>query len=432
MSADMQIQALSQVLVRGRVKLFYVRGKEMNVRIKPGRAVGTIAAPPSKSMAHRLLISASLAEGVSTIRGISDCEDVRATVECMRALGAMCEISGDVAKVTGVDARYAMPRGELYCRESGSTLRFIIPIAMLSGNTTMFRGADGLMSRPMEVYKKMSDERGYAYLSDGKSITVKGPLMSGDYTVVGNISSQFISGLLFALPLCEGDSRINIIPPIESRSYIEMTLAALAEFGIVCEWCDDHTIYIKGNQKYSPRDITVEGDWSGTAFPEALSVLGGEVTVTGLKEDSLQGDRIYRKYFEMLHSGVPTIHIGDCPDLGPILFAVAAARCGGVFSGTKRLKIKESDRASAMAEELKKFGTALSVLEDKVVVYPAEFHAPSGVLSGHNDHRIVMALAVLLTLTGGEIEGAEAVKKSYPGFFRDLSSLGIEVELYEN
>lgn len=404
----------------------------MKVRILPGRAVGTVVAPPSKSMAHRLLISASLADGVSTIRGISDCEDVRATVDCMRALGAVCEISGDVATVTGINPRCCVPKGELYCRESGSTLRFIIPIAMLSGNTAMFRGADGLMSRPMEVYKKLSDEMGYGYLTDGKSITVKGPLKSGEYTVVGNISSQFISGLLFALPLCEGDSRINIIQPIESRSYIDMTISALAEFGIVCEWCDDHTLFIKGSQKYSPRDITVEGDWSGAAFPEALTVLGGDVTVSGLKDDSIQGDKIYKKYFEMLRSGVPTIHIGDCPDLGPILFAVAAARCGGVFSGTKRLKIKESDRASAMAEELKKFGTALSVLEDKVVVYPAEFHAPCGVLSGHNDHRIVMALAVLLTLTGGEIEGAEAVKKSYPAFFSDLRSLGIEVELYEN
>lgn len=404
----------------------------MKVKIKPGRASGTVTAPPSKSMAHRLLISASLAEGESLVRGISDCEDVRATVDCMRALGAVIEISEDVARVRGVDPRHCMPKGELYCRESGSTLRFITPIAMLSGHTTMLRGADSLMSRPMDVYKKLSDEKGFAFLSDGKSITVKGPLVSGDYIVVGNISSQFISGLLFALPLCEGDSRINIIPPIESRSYIEMTIAALAEFGVVCRWCDDHTIYIKGNQKYTQRDITVEGDWSGTAFTEALSMLGGEVNILGLKEDSLQGDKVYRRYFEMLRSGVPTIHIGDCPDLGPILFAVAAARCGGVFSGTKRLRIKESDRASAMAEELKKFGTALSVLEDKVVVYPAEFHAPTGVLSGHNDHRIVMALAVLLTLTGGEIDGAEAVKKSYPGFFRDLASLGIEVELYEN
>ena len=153
----------------------------------------------------------------------------------------------------------------------------------------------------------------------------------------------------------------------------------------------------------------------------------GNVNILGLNPDSIQGDSVYKRYFDMLNSGVPTIHIGDCPDLGPILFAIAAAKYGGVFSGTKRLKIKESDRACAMAEELKKFGTSISVYEDSVVVYPADFHKPEITLSGHNDHRIVMSLAVLLTLTGGEIDGAEAISKSYPEFFENLKTLGIGV-----
>lgn len=365
------------------------------------------------------------------ISGISDCEDVRATLDCMRALGIVAEQSGDVVTVHGQNIREATPTGVLRCRESGSTLRFLIPIALLSGNTVMFCGEAGLMSRPMDVYKRLCAERGMVYLSDGTSITVKGPMKAGDYSVVGNISSQFISGLLFALPLLDGDSRIRIAPPIESRSYIEMTRAALAAFGVECVWEDDYTLYIRGNQKYQPREMKVEGDYSGTAFPEALNLFGGEVKIDGLSENTLQGDSVYRKYYEMLRLGLPTIHIGDCPDLGPILFAVAAAKSGGVFSGTKRLKIKESDRAAAMAEELGKFGTSVSVYEDKVVVYPTDFHKPTEPLYGHNDHRIVMSLAILLTLTGGEIIGAEAVSKSYPAFFDDLGRLGIEVTKYD-
>ncbi len=403
----------------------------MRVKINPGVARGIISAPPSKSMAHRLLISAALAEGVSTVRGVSDCEDVRATLDCIHALGVKTEECGDTVTVYGQDMRKCSPSGPLYARESGSTLRFMIPIALASGNTAMFLGAPSLMSRPMDVYRDICKARGLDFISDGKSITVRGPLTGGKYSVVGNISSQFISGLLFALPLLDGDSRIEITPPIESRSYIDMTIAALAEFGIKAIWEDDYTIYIKGSQVYRAGDVSVEGDYSGAAFPEALNLFGGEVSIQGLKEYTLQGDRIYRKYFEMLSVGVPTIHIGDCPDLGPILFAVAAAKCGGVFSGTKRLKIKESDRANAMAKELAKFGAAVSVYEDKVVVYPADFHKPSEPLYGHNDHRIVMSLAVLLTLCGGEIEGAEAIKKSYPAFFDDLRSLGIEVLEYD-
>ena len=303
----------------------------------------------------------------------------------------------------------------------------MIPIALLSGKTTLFSGAPSLMSRPMGVYEELCKNKGLTYISDGNSIAVKGRLTGGEYKLVGNVSSQFISGLLFALPLCEGDSRIRIVTAIESRSYIDMTIQALRAFGVIAEWEDDHTIYIPGGQIFGAREISVEGDYSGAAFIEALNLFSGKVEVKGLNPESIQGDRIYRKFYEMLSLGVPTIHIGDCPDLGPVLFAVSSALCGGIFSGTKRLKIKESDRAKAMAMELSKFGVLVTVHEDAVVVYPADFHAPTETLFGHNDHRIVMALSVLLTITGGEIEGAEVVNKSYPGFFEDIKSLGIEV-----
>jgi len=202
---------------------------------------------------------------------------------------------------------------------------------------------------------------------------------------------------------------------------------AVRAFGIQVEWTDEFTINIPGSQKYRATDVTVEGDYSGAAFPDALNLFGGKVEITGLNPESIQGDSVYKRYFDMLTSGVPTIHIGDCPDLGPVLFAIAAAKYGGIFCGTKRLKIKESDRAEAMARELKKFGASVSVYEDSVVIYPVDFHAPSEVLSGHNDHRIVMSLAILLTLTGGIIDGAEAVAKSYPEFFDNLKNLGISV-----
>ncbi len=401
----------------------------MIVKISPSRANGSVSAPPSKSLAHRLLICAGMSEGESIIHGISDSEDILATLDCLSAFGAKYERTGNgsTLKISGVNFKEAAPKSSLACRESGSTLRFFIPPALLSGNNTMFCGSETLMKRPMEVYKKLCSDGGMLFGCDGNSIIVKGKLRSGSYSVVGNISSQFISGLLFALPLCEGDSKINITPPIESRSYIDLTLAALDEFGVKASWQDEHTIFIPGSQRYKPREASVEGDYSNAAFLDAFNLLGGSVKTEGLKENSLQGDSVYSRYFEMIAKGSPSIHIGDCPDLGPIMFAMSAAKYGGIFSGTRRLKIKESDRAEAMATELRKFGVSVSVSDDSVVIYPSDFHAPTAPLNGHNDHRIVMSLSVLLSVCGGEIHGAEAVAKSFPDFFEKISALGIGV-----
>ena len=398
----------------------------MRVTIEKGIAEGSVFAPTSKSMAHRLLICAGLSEGRSVIHGVSECEDVLATIDCLRAFGTECVRDGDtVTVIGGKDLVKQAPRDKLCCRESGSTLRFLLPVALLSGGDATLCGAQGLMQRPMSVYEEICAEKGLKYEKNDGNITVRGPITAGEYKVVGNISSQFISGLIFALTLADGDSVISITQPIESRSYINLTISALKEFGVEVIWHDDRTLHIKGNQKYLAHEATVEGDYSNAAFLDALNVLGGSVDVLGLKEDSIQGDKVYRSLYRMLCKGTPTIHIGDCPDLGPVLFALAAVRNGAVFSGTRRLKIKESDRSGAMAEELKKFGTSVTVYDDSVVVYPADFHAPASPLCGHNDHRIVMALSILLTSTGGCIEGAEAVKKSFPDFFKALASLGI-------
>lgn len=400
----------------------------MTVTLQAGRALGTVCAPPSKSMAHRLLISAGLSLGESIIHGISDSLDVLATVSCLRAMGAECKIEGDTAFVRGIDARDASPTHLLHAGESGSTLRFFVPIALISESPVLFEGAPSLFARPMDVYQTLCEERGLSFLKGVSSLAVQGPLKAGNFRVKGNVSSQFISGLLFALPLLDEDSTISIAPPIESRSYIALTISALAEFGVTVVWQDENTLFVKGKQRYHAHETSVEGDYSGAAFFAALNALGSSLTLTGLSKSSLQGDRVYEKFIPMLMRGTPTIHIGDCPDLGPVLLALAAAKNGAVFTGTARLKIKESDRAEAMACELRKFGTTVTVKEDSIVVYPSDFHAPSCTLLGHNDHRVVMSLAVLLTLTGGEIEGAEAVRKSFPDFFQKLSSLGISVE----
>ncbi len=400
----------------------------MKVKIYPSRAHGEVKAPPSKSMAHRLLIAAALCEGESIIDGISSCEDVLATIDCLRALGARIEYDGDRARVFGTDMNKASPTGVLYARESGSTLRFLIPIALLSGKECEFCGSQKLLSRPQDIYLSLSREKGFYFESSATSIKLRGPLPSGNYSVPGNISSQFITGLLFALAAKADEAVIKITDHLESGSYIELTRSALSKFGICVEWKDERCLYMSGDQRPSPANCRVEGDYSGAAFLEALDLFSGGVCVSGLEEESLQGDRAYKALFPLLRDGTPTVSIEDCPDLGPILFTVAAAMNGAEFTGTGRLKIKESDRAEAMAKELKKFGAELIVRENSVTVKKAPLHPPTEPLRGHNDHRIVMSLAVLCTLYGGEIEGCEAVKKSYPDFFYDIQKLGIKAE----
>lgn len=392
---------------------------------------GTINAPPSKSMAHRLLICGGLANGKSIVHNIAPSEDILATLDCLEAIGAKYTYDGETVIIEGANKKKNLKNLTLNCRESGSSLRFFIPICSVVNEKATFLGSEKLLSRPLNVYESIFKSQDIEFVNDGKSIKLNGSLSGGDYKINGNISSQFISGLLFALPLLQEDSTINIIPPIESRSYIDLTIDGLSEFGIKIKWLDGRRLYIKGGQDYIPKEVWVEGDYSNAAFFEALNYLGNDVKIDGLKENSIQGDRAYKDFFPMLAKGMPTIHLGDCPDLGPILFALAAAKYGGIFTGTKRLRLKESDRSKAMAEELRKFGVSVKIEEDSVLVYPINFKAPTEDLYGHNDHRIVMSLAVLLTKTGGVIEAAESVKKSMPDFFEKLSGLGANVKLFD-
>ena len=399
----------------------------MNIRIFPSVARGSVSAPPSKSMAHRLLICAALAQDESRICGISECEDVLATLDCLHALGADCKIDNDIVIVKGINlGKISNP--VLPCRESGSTMRFLLPLCLLSDKETGLIGAPSLLRRPMTVYQNLCREHGFFFEQTESGITVKGRLTSGEYTLPGDVSSQFISGMLFALTQVAGESILHILPPFESRSYVLLTIQALTAFGADIEWLNGTALRICGGKPMQAQDLTVEGDYSNAAFLSAFNFLGGEVNVIGLNPASLQGDRIYIKHFESLKKGFATISLADCPDLAPILFALAARGQGARFTDTRRLVIKESNRAETMATELRKFGTTVDVHENEVVITPTAFHAPTETLLGHNDHRIVMSLAVLATLTGGVIEGAEAVNKSFPDFFERISSLGIQIE----
>ena len=396
-------------------------------RIEKSKAEGKILAPSSKSVAHRMLIAAAMCKGQkSVITRITPCEDVLATIDCLRTLGVEIEYDGNTATVIGIDFTKAKPTGVLNCRESGSTLRFLIPIAMLSGSKVVFGGSERLMERPQGVYEKIANEYGLTLTRGEKSITVKGPLQAGEYFIDGSVSSQFITGLLFALSTLSGDSKIIVNKAIESRPYVDLTVSAMRHFGVKVYNDTDWSFFIFGGQEYRGKSISVEGDWSGAAFLEAFNHIGGNVKINGLDSESCQGDRICSELFNRLSSEFAEINIENCPDLAPILFTVAAHKNGGRFTGTRRLKIKESDRAEVMKAELSKFGAELIIEENSVTVLKRELHAPSERLCGHNDHRIVMSLAVLCTLYGGEMEGCEAVSKSYPDFFEQLESIRVK------
>lgn len=399
----------------------------MNVKIHKSKAVGKIKVPSSKSMAHRYLICAGMCRGESEISGVDLNEDVLATIDCMKNIGAQCEICGDTVKVK---SNFGISGGTVCCRESGSTLRFFIPI-FLSGNTSVtMTGYGRLFSRPLGTYEDICKEQGLGFDLTENSLTVCGGLKSGEFNIPGDISSQFVSGLLFALPTLNGDSVINFTTPPESVPYIKMTMDVLENFGIITEFCRDK-IYTRGNQKYLPHSGIVEGDYSNSAFLHAFNLVGGDVSAEGLNIGSLQGDKIYLKYFDEISKGTPTLDIKDTPDLAPVLITLMALCGGGKLTGTKRLKIKESDRGAAMKAELEKFGADITLYDNEIEVKKSQLHKPNDVLLSHGDHRIVMSLAVISSVYGGEISGAENVSKSYPKFFDDISSLGIEVEFID-
>ena len=397
--------------------------------IAKGIARGVVMVPPSKSYAHRLLLAAFLSGSKVKVDNVDLSNDISATIDCIKALGAKVEIAG---KSVTIDPGTATG-GALDCRESGSTLRFMIPVALaLTGKADM-TGTEKLFSRGIGEYEKIFAEQDIRYKLGPDTLSAEGRLSGGIYQIDGTTSSQYVTGLLFALPLLEGDSEIWITPPVQSRPYIDITLDVLRKSGIKVKMDGNH-IFIKGGQKFCLPDCIVEGDWSNAAFMDIYNYLGGDVTLLGLKPHTLQGDKRYRRLFPQLNKGWCEIDLGNCIDLGPVLFTLAAMKSGARFVNTARLRIKESDRIADIVCELEKAGARAVISENTVDIKPipasrrASLSEEDIIFDSHNDHRLAMSLAALSSTFGASLTGYESVAKSYPGFYNDLGSLGIDVK----
>ena len=407
----------------------------MNLTIEPGFAAGTVTAPPSKSMAHRVLICAALSGQPCTVENMAWSEDLLATLDCLTALGAKVEkrIDRKHSKLTIDGSAIFTASGPvvLPCRASGSTLRFLIPVVLALGRPATFTGEASLFTRPLDYYEKICRMQAIAWEKGEDFLRVEGQLESGAFEIPGDVSSQFVTGMLLALPLLDGQSAIRILPPVTSRPYIELTQAVIRDFGIRAITVGGDRFHVPANQHFRPHRTSLEGDWTNGAVWLALNLLGSRITVRGLNDRTVQGDKICQTWFHALGRGSATIDVTDHPDLAPLLMTCAAALHGAVLTGCGRLQYKESPRGEAMAAELGKFGAEVVVDDERIWIGTAALRRPSEPLDAHNDHRIAMALAVLCTLYGGTIQGAEAVRKSYPEFFDRLRSLGVEIAAEE-
>lgn len=399
----------------------------MKVKILPSKTSGEVSAPPSKSFAHRYLIGSVLSRGKCVIKNIADSDDISATLSCIEQLGGSVTKDGNIVTVIPTNEKQ-IENAVFDCKESGSTLRFFIPVVLATGaKNCTFSGSERLLARGIKEYEKLFENSDVKIKSDEKSIEVNGTLSAGNYEISGEVSSQYTTGMLFALSVLDGKSTLKITGNAESRAYVDMTIKVLKDFGADIAEPEKNFFEINGKGRLSPGEFTVEGDWSNAAFLIALSRLAGTISVSGLNENSVQGDRFSSVAFDALDGENAEIDLKDCPDLAPILFAYAAYKNGGKFINTRRLRVKESDRANVMAEELKKFGANVKVYENSVEIEKTQLKPPIVQLCGHNDHRIVMALSVLAAVFGAEIDGAEAVNKSYPDFFRVIKKAGVNV-----
>lgn len=399
----------------------------MKVKILPSKTSGEVSAPPSKSFAHRYLIGSVLSCGKCVIKNIADSDDISATLSCIEQLGGSVTKDGNIVTVIPTNEKQ-IENAVFDCKESGSTLRFFIPVVLATGaKNCTFLGSERLLARGIKEYEKLFENSDVKIKSDEKSIEVNGTLSAGNYEISGEVSSQYTTGMLFALSVLDGKSTLKITGNAESRAYVDMTIKVLKDFGADITETEKNFFEINGKGRLSPGEFTVEGDWSNAAFLIALSRLLGTISVSGLNENSVQGDRFCTAAFDALDGENAEIDLKDCPDLAPILFSYAAYKNGGKFINTRRLRVKESDRANVMAEELKKFGANVKVYENSVEIEKTQLKPPIVPLCGHNDHRIVMALSVLAAVFGAEIDGAEAVNKSYPDFFRVIKKAGVNV-----
>lgn len=380
------------------------------VVIEAGHLAGTVSVPPSKSAAHRFLIAAALAGG-GQVENPGDSQDLQATRSCLNRL---------TAREAGLPL--------LDCGESGSTLRFLIPVALAVRGGGRFTGRGRLMERPLGPYETLFREKGLKWERSGEVLTVEGELPAGTYRLPGDVSSQFVTGLLLALPLAKGNSEILITSPLESEGYVEMTLETLEKFGVGVDWSDRARFLIPGSQRYQPGNVTVPGDWSQGAVWYAANFLGHQVKIEGLDESSSQADRrIARYYWELARPGDRELDVSQCPDLAPALGAMAVfARGRTRLTGAGRLRLKESDRLHAIVQTVNAMGGAAEEGEDSLAIQGVTHLAGGCTVSSCNDHRIAMMAAMLATRCERPVTltQMECVKKSYPQFWEHFTMLG--------
>ena len=414
----------------------------MTLIITPSKLKGAVTPPPSKSQAHRLLIATALARGESVICGVSPSQDIEATLRCLRELGAEWRREGDTVTIRGMGAnamsplrRMALPR--LDCGESGSTLRFLIPIALAVRGGGIFTGRGRLMERPQTPYFDLFDEKGIFYEQRDGVLTVQGRLLPGEYHLPGNVSSQFFTGLLYALPLLEGPSALIPTTPLESEDYIHMTLQTMGIFGVDMPTALSlpPQYHPQGNQTYRPAQAAVEPDWSQAGFWLAAGALGSPVEVVGMTVPSLQGDWRYLELQEAIYAGTGpevAVDVSQNPDLVPPLAAAAALAAGKTtrLVNAGRLRIKESDRLASTTAVLNALGADVTEGEDFLLIHGREMLHGGATVDSWGDHRIAMMTAVAATRCENPVilTGAEAVNKSYPSFWEEYARLGGSVK----
>ncbi len=403
----------------------------MNITIQPALLKGCITPPPSKSQAHRAVIAAALSGGVSTLDNLEWSQDIDATLNCMAAMGAGVEQTGEhEVRIHGLGR--SIPQNADHricfdCGESGSTLRFLLPVALAVAGGGIFTGRGRLMERPQQPYFDLFEQQGIFYEQNNGVFAVKGALKPGTFRLPGNVSSQFVTGLLYALPLLDAGSEIVLTTPLESEGYVDMTLEVLEQFGIRVERGENRFL-VPGAQQYQSRDTDMEADWSQAAFWYAAKALGSAVDVLGMNKTSRQGDRCIAACCEKLaQGGDVTLDVSQCPDLVPALAAMAAVRQGTArIVNAARLRIKESDRLAAVTQALNAMGAAVTEQPEGLTIVGREVLAGGVCVDSRNDHRIAMMAAVAATCCRQPITvlDAHCVSKSYPGFWEDYEALG--------
>ena len=399
--------------------------------IAPNRLQGSVSVPPSKSIAHRAIICAALSDSTSVIKNISLSDDITATINAVKLAGAKVTVEGDTATVTGIK-NASVPVEAFDCNESGSTLRFLVPIMASLFSEVSFTGKGRLGKRPLDVYYKIFNEQNITYSVHEAPflLSINGRLKGGSIQVPGDISSQFITGLLMALPLSETDSEIIVTQNLESKGYVDLTLDVMKCFGVDVVNEDYKRFLIKGNQRYLSCNYTIEGDYSQAAFFEVANYIGNKIEINGVNPLSLQGDKQIIDIIKRLKSAslneIVVVDGSQCPDIIPIAAVAACMRSGEThLVNIGRLRLKESDRLNAIAEELTKLGANIKLLHDSLTIIGID-NFNGNAVDSHDDHRIAMMLAIASTRSTGKviINGYESVSKSYPDFFEVFKTLG--------